>query len=509
MRIFAVNKVILSLASALCLSACASLPMIGDAPLAPKPTPVTPAADLQSAPVWDGFAPEDLPDTNWVASFDDAVLNALVDEAMAENRNIKSAYSRLAAANTRLKISKADKKPTINGNFSVGRNQRGNDIFASSNSINLNNTMSWEWDLWGRVRDRIASSRLDIDATKADLAGASLSVAGQVSQNWFDLIEAQLLTELSEREVVTRERSLRLTQRRYEGGVAESSDVRLASSTLANAKATQSQREQALASMSRGLEILLSRYPSQELEAATVLPSLPPLTGAANPQYVLARRPDLMAAEARLYAQGLRIDDARRALMPSLTFSANPGLLGTSIANTFDPAGFAATVTAGLTRPLYQGGRLKADIVQQEAILQEQIDAYANTALTAFLEVENALHAEQKLAEQEEAFLEAFTQSRKAEERLELRYSEGLATILQLLDAQSRSLTSEGQLIGARKSRLSNRVRLHMALGGGHYGDADSLFGITAQTVQSDTAPSTLTTPHSPTKPVQIDALTP
>lgn len=452
------------------LGGCASLPVIGGSPLAPKPIAIEAAPDLQSAKKWSGqetgFAPEDLPDTNWVASFDDAVLSALVSEAMAENRNIKAAYARLAAANARLNQSKAERKPTLDSRLQVSRNQRGNDIFPSSNNINLNAIISWEWDLWGRIRDRIASSQLDIEANQADLAGANLSITGQVSQNWFDLIEARLLSELSDREVVTRERSLRLTQRRYEGGVAEPSDVRLASSTLANAKATRSQRLQNLAAIGRGLEVLLSRYPSQELAAASDLPELPALGGTASPQYVLTKRPDLLAAEARLYAQGLQIDEARRALKPNLTFSANPGLLGTSLANTFDPAAFAATVAGNLARPIYQGGRLKANIVQQEALLQQQIEDYANTALTAFLEVENALDAEKRLAEQEVALREAFEQSRKAETRLELRYSEGLATILQLLDAQSRSITAEGQLIGARKERLSNRVRLHVALGG-------------------------------------------
>ena len=456
------------------ISGCVSVPIIGGSPLAPKPTLVEPSADLQTAPDWSGFAPEDFPDTDWVASFNDETLNALVSEALLENRNIKAAYARLEAAGAQLKVSKAGRKPVINGSAQVSRNQRGNDIFPSSNNINLNTNISWEWDLWGRVRDGIAGSQLNIEANKADLAGANLSVAGQVSQNWFDLTEARLLSELSDREVITRERSLRLTQRRYEGGVSESSDVRLASSTLANAKATRAQRAQTFASISRGLEVLLSRYPAQELAAATDLPELPPLSGAANPQYVLSKRPDLLAAEARLLAQGLQVDEARRALRPSLTFSANPGLLGTSLANTFDPNAFAATIAASLTRPLYQGGRLKAGVAQQKAILKQQIEDYANTALTAFLEVENALDAEKRLLEQEVALRQALDDSRKAEERLELRYSEGLATILQLLDAQSRSLTAEGQLIAARKGRLSNRVRLHMALGGGRFGDLEN-----------------------------------
>ncbi|MEP1229789.1 MAG: TolC family protein [Litorimonas sp.] len=476
---------------------CAGMPIIGASPLAPKPTLVDAEENLQTRPEWSGFAPEDLPDTDWVASFEDETLNALVNEALLENHNIKAAYARIEAAGAQLKVSKADRKPTVNGSAQVSRNQRGNDIFPSSNNINLNTNISWEWDLWGRVRDRIAGSQLNIEANKADLAGMNLSVAGQVSQNWFDLTEARLLSELSDREVVTRERSLSLTQRRYEGGVVESSDVRLASSSLANAKATRSQRAQTLAAVSRGLEVLLSRYPAQELQAATDLPNLPPLSGAANPQYILTKRPDLLAAEARLLVQGLQIDEARRALRPNLTFTANPGLLGTSLANTFDPNAFAATIAASLTRPLYQGGRLKAGVKQQEAILNQQIEDYANTALTAFLEVENALDAEKRLLEQATSLRLALEDSRKAEERLELRYSEGLATILQLLDAQSRSLTAEGQLIAARKERLSNRVRLHMALGGGKFGELEP-FPRQASAPHKGVVPSTFSASSKP-----------
>lgn len=458
----------------LCLTGCASLPLgniIGSAPLAPKPVQVDTDSTLPLRPEWAGFAPSDLPDTDWTGSFDDVVLNGLVQEGLENNRDIKSAYARLNASQARMRISKADRKPSVDGRFQASRNQRGNDIFPSSNNINLNVNVTWEWDLWGRVRDQIAASQLDIEASKADIAAANLSIAGQVTQSWFDLIEARLLRELSGREVETRERSLRLTQRRYEGGVAAPEDVRLARSTLANAKATLSQREQSMALAGRNLEILLSRYPANEIEAAESLPELPVLGGTANPQFILEKRPDLLAAQARLASQGLQIDEARRALRPNLTFSANPGLLGTSLANTFDPNAFAATIAASLIRPIYRGGALKANIVQEKAILDRQIQDYANDVLNAFLEVENALDAERRLAVQEAEFLEAFTQSFKAEIRLERRYSEGLATILQLLDAQSRRLTSEGQLIAARKERLANRVRLHMALGGGEIGD--------------------------------------
>ena len=124
-------------------------------------------------------------------------------------------------------------------------------------------------------------------------------------------------------------------------------------------------------------------------------------------------------------------------------------------------------LVANAGAPIFQGGRIKANIAQQEAILRQQLENYAGAALEAYLEVENALDAEQRLYEREVALRTSLDEARLAEERLELRYTEGLATILQLLDAQSRRLSAEGQLIGARKERLANRVRMHIALGGG------------------------------------------
>lgn len=467
----AAANLIFGLMLSLCLSGCAQFKGIPSSPFAPKPTIVAPSDNLQFSTNWSNYAPDELPLTDWVASFEDPVLTELVNEALQENRNVKAAYSRLLASGAQLKISKADKKPLITGRFQGSRNQRGNDIFPSSNNFNANATISWEWDLWGRVRDRIASSELDFEANKADLASINLSVAGQVTQNWFNLIEATLLSEISNRDVMIRNRLLHLTEIRHEGGIARSSDVRLASSALINAEETRFRRKQVLANTSRSLEVLLSRYPSKEIEAAKKLPNLPGLSGAGNPKYILARRPDLLAAESRLLAQGLQIDEARRALRPNLTFSANPGLLGTSLANTFDPSAFAATVAASLIQPIYQGGRLKANVEQQENLLQSQLEEYANIALIAFLEVESALETENSLVERERTLLEFLESANNAETRLESRHAKGLVTQLELLDAQSRILTAQGQLISIQVDRLINRVQLHVALGGGIYGE--------------------------------------
>ena len=166
-------------------------------------------------------------------------------------------------------------------------------------------------------------------------------------------------------------------------------------------------------------------------------------------------------------AQGLEVDVARKNLLPRLSFTGNGNLNATSFSDFFDVDALAMQLIGNFSAPLFQGGRLKGNIEQQEAILREQLESYAGEALNAYLEVENALSAEQKLLERENALRTSLEEAQKAESRLELRYTEGLATILQLLDAQSRRISAEGQLISARKERLANRVRMHIALGGG------------------------------------------
>jgi len=455
---------ILLSASVIGLSGCASLNSLSK--IKPEPTPVIAQEVTPIAPVWDEAAPEDLPTTDWVGSFSDQTLSQLVGEALDANTNIRSAAARVDAAMQRAKISRADKLPSVNASGTYSRTQT-NLPFQVPTNIDIGVSATWEADLWGRIRDGINASNFELGATQADYAGARLSIAGQVSQAWFDLIEARLLTELSERDVDTQERALRLTQRRFEGGVTGSSDVRLARSSVANAQALQASREQRLSAITRQLEVLLRRYPAEEIQAAADLPVLPPLSGAGTPGYVLRKRPDILALEQRLKSQGLQIDIARKNLLPTLSLRGTTSLGATSFEDIFDIDALVLRLVANAAMPIFQGGRLKANVKQQEALLRQQLESYAGAALTAYLEVENALDGEQRLLERETALRTSLEEARQAENRLELRYTEGLATILQLLDAQSRRLSAEGQLIGARKERLANRVRMHIALGGG------------------------------------------
>jgi len=463
----------------LVLTGCSTLQGLGPDATVVAVEEVAPVRDS-----WVGVAPEDLPATDWVATFDDAQLSSLVAEGVENNPSARRALAQFDASLARLRVSRADLYPTLsfsgNATKTTTLNESplqvvdGQEVFVQNNNSTVySGTLNagWEADLFGRIRDGIDANVETAGASASDLAAVRLSIAGRISQTWFDVIEAERLINLSAREIETQERALRLTERRFGSGLSGSSDVRLARSALANAQALQATRLQNLKFQMRALEVLVGRYPSASLSVPSNLPALPVLGGAGAPDYVLNRRPDILAVEQRIAAGGYSVDVARKSLYPSLNITGSLTEQGLNFGDLTDFQDIISRVVGQLTAPIFQGGRIKANIKLQEANLEVQVQTYLETVLQAYQEVENALDAEGRLAEREAALRISLDEALKAEERLEVRYVEGLATILQLLDSQSRSLNAEGQLISARAERLQNRVRLHVALGGGAYGD--------------------------------------
>ena len=193
-------------AIALMLTACASLD------LKPEPTRVEPQAvaidDVPPPQDWVVPAPDALPSTDWVRAFPDPILIELVDEALRENTDIGAAYAALDAAIALEKISRADRVPSVGANVDISRSEFANEFLNDNTNLGIGLSASWEPDLWGRIADRIDASELASEAAANDIAGARLSITGQVAQNWFGLIEAKLLVDLSEREIETQELSL-------------------------------------------------------------------------------------------------------------------------------------------------------------------------------------------------------------------------------------------------------------------------------------------------------------
>lgn len=441
----------------------------------PEATIIEAAAPTPPEPKWATYVPSALPSTDWVGDFNDPTLSRIVDTALVANPDVRSARARFDAAEQSVTIASQGLRPAISATGRASHSEFGNEFVGDSNSLNGGIGASWEADVWGRVRDTANASELEYDASGADYAAARLAIAGRSAQAWFNLIEARLQFELAQRNLENQNRALRLTERRFRSGLTTSADVRISRSSVASAEASLATRRQQQTASSRAIEILLREYPQAQLEASRDLPELPPLPGLPNPEGMLVRRPDLIAAERRMAAQGLRVDIAQKALLPRLTLSADGNLQAGDITELFDIDALVGTILANLVAPIYQAGALKAEVKRNEAVLRQQIENYASTVLTAYLEVENALDAEQRLAEREAALRVALQEADQAVVRLERQYSQGLVNILQVLDAQSRAINAEGALISARKERLANRVRLHLALGGGSYGAPASI----------------------------------
>ncbi|MEO1151394.1 MAG: efflux transporter outer membrane subunit [Pseudomonadota bacterium] len=461
----------------------------------------------------------DIPTGDWVGSFGDDALHGLIAEAMVHNNNLQAAVRNLAAARSNVKVTRSALFPTLNADGSAGRIAAvGNPLIAAQagggngdlagldasdledqfgvdrdgdgrldgldfdgdgfaeaqlpdrriyiNSYQLQARINWELDVWGRIRDETKAAYGDATATLADLDGARLSVASSVAQAWFNLIEARLQRELADRTFEARQSNLRITERRYERGVASSLDVRLSRSQVASDQSNLLLRRQQEAEASRRLEVLLGRYPGAEIEAASRLPELPSLEGAGAPGDVLARRPDILAAEARMEAAGLRARAARKQLLPQLSISANVNTSGPVLADVIDPERLAGNLFSSIAQPIFQGGRLRANAKRAKAQAEAAIFTYTQTALAAYEEAENALAAEVFLAGREAALKLAYEEAAAGEALTERRYNSGAASIFNLLDAQTRRIAAESQYINAQSQRVRNRVQLYLAIGG-------------------------------------------
>ena len=494
---------------ALITASCASMDQeLLDAQLPEAPEAWTASDEVAFAPTGD-----------WLAAFDDNTLRGLVDEALLRNNDLLAAVSRLEQAQEDSRIARADQLPSLTASGNVSRSaivtdpaaaaQAGGDSEVLSglraneledrfgldidgdgdldgldvdgdgildndlpnrrlyiNSFLLNASIQWELDIWGRLRDQTRAAYKDAEAAYADLAAAELSLAARVAQAWFALIEARQQRELAERDIEARESNLRVTERRYDRGVASSLDVRLSRSALGSSRSTLAARQRQELEASRTLDVLLGRYPGAEIEAAAALPELPALEGAGAPGDILARRPDLIAAEARMESSGLRARAARKQLLPTLTLSSQLNTSGPELSDIIDPERLAGNIASGIAQPIFQGGRVRANARRAKAAAEATVYSYVQTVLTAYEEAENALAAENLLAEQESALRFALEEASAAETLTERRYTSGAATIFELLDAQTRRISAESQYIQLQRERVSNRVQLYLAIGG-------------------------------------------
>ncbi len=446
----------------------------------PPPVDTAPGVDLpQSFDVTEAESGRIDTGTAWWTSFDDPHLSRLVTEAQERNRDLEATAARVEAALAQARIAGADLSPQAGARFDAARRRQnfigfpipgGGDVLSTTvTTFQAGLDISWEADLWGRLRARRAGARAAFRASRLDYEAARLSLAGQVAKAWFGVIEAGEQVELARRTVENRRLTRDRLRRRYEAGLAPALELRLAIAEHAANLALLAERERQADAAGRRLELLVHDYPDGELDTAPPhrLPHLPAAIPLGTPAELVARRPDLAAAEARLEASGYSVVEARRALYPRLTLVGSGGRLSDEVEDLLDEDFSVWNLAGGLLAPIFQGGRLRAAADLAAARRDEALALYVGRVLVAFAEVEESLAAERFLAERRDA-LEAAAAATGAAQRLaEQQYAAGLIDFLTVLETQRRALSSRVQLLAAERQLLDARVDLHLALGGG------------------------------------------
>jgi multidrug efflux system outer membrane protein len=460
------NRIPVYVSLALFLSACAS----------PKPSPTTEevvadalpetteiAQEFTEVPSWSDVIAQGAVKDGWIKTFGDAELEKIVDEALQNNTDLAAAGANLEAAAAFATQAGAKLIPAV----SVGANstdvERGSkDTDSSGASLN----MQWELDIWGKLSAGAAAAQEAYRATEADLEAARQSLVAQIAKAWFLAAEANLQLALSDEAVKIYEETLKIVETRVEAGAGSPQDVFLAKADLNAARERQRQASGALTQSVRSIEIILGRYPSAELEVASELVPTPPGIPVGLPAQLLERRPDLIAAERRVAEAFQRIEAAKAAKLPSISLTASGGSSSSALTDLVgSDSGFFA-IGANLVAPLDIGGGLQAQVDIETAQQKAALANYGGIALRAFGEVESGLTNEQLLLEREAFLAAAVENNNDALNVSQTQYDAGAIDFLSVLQLQARWLNSRISLIRIKNVRLSQRVDLHLALGG-------------------------------------------
>ena len=403
--------------------------------------------------------------TDWVQTFSDPQLEAIVAEGLQNNLDLQAAAARVDVAAALVVQARSLLYPWIGvlaGAGVVGRSGE-----STRDRSGLVGEITWEIDLWGRVRAQGASADAARQATEADLVYARQSVAALVATLWYQTIATERLRQTAADATEVYEELLRLVQMRNHVGRVGKQDVVLAGADLDRVRRREREFATSAQQIERGLEVVVGRYPAAEVVLAADLPGVPPPVPEGLPSELLERRPDLVAAERRVAAAFHAIQVAKAARLPRIALT---GVAGRSTSELLRLANVSPqfwTIAANFLAPIFTGGALKAEVDRATAEQKAAVALYGQTALRAFSEVESTLASEQLLADQQRYLESVLSQDSEALRLGRLRYEMGKTDLLDVLDLQARQLDSRFDLIGIRNDRLANRIALHLALGGG------------------------------------------
>jgi outer membrane protein, multidrug efflux system len=419
--------------------------------------------DTSIPPAWKAGPQAGIVVDDWLKSFGDPALEATVAEAIANNIDLREASERVAIARQAVIVvgSKLLPQIGIQGGARTTAHQ-GEESHASAAYAGV----AWELDVWGRLRARRAAAEAGFEATALDFAYARQSLAALAAKGWYLATETYQLLELAEESVRVHSTLLDLVTIRRTAGKVSNLDLVEARADLDTAHSEVEAARQTYGEARRALEVLLGRYPAAEIETAAMYPPLPTPPGAGIPASLLERRPDIAAAEREVLAAFRRHEAAKLALLPDFSFSLVGGRLDDQILSALKVNPWLASAGIGVFIPIFEGGALRAKIRIATAEQSEALARYGSIALTAFREVEDALANDDLLAKRL-PFEQRSLSDRDAAVRIAIeQYRAGRIDQLSVSQLQAAAIAAEAAVVKLRSGQLTNRIRLHLALGG-------------------------------------------
>jgi NodT family efflux transporter outer membrane factor (OMF) lipoprotein len=411
---------------------------------------------------------------NWWEMFQDPQLNALESQVNVSNQNLKAAEAQYTQARALLRYNRAAYFPTITAGANASRNRISNNRPPSlaTNGVTYNDfqipfELSYEVDVWGRIRRTVESYREQAQASAADLATVNLSMHAQVALFYFQARVLDAEEQLLNSTVTEYQQALELIENRYAGGIASDLEVQQATTQLETTRAQAIDVGVARAQYEHAVAILIGKPPAEFTLAALPLTTPPPPIPAGLPSELLERRPDIAAAERRMASANAQIGVAKAAYYPTISLGATGGFESGVITTLISGPSALWSAGGSAVAPIFDAGRRRANMDQAIAAYDQTVANYRETVLTGFQQVEDNLAGLRILENEAQVQERAVIAAQKYLELANSRYTGGVTSYLEVTTAESAALSDELTAVSILGRRMVDAVTLVQALGGG------------------------------------------
>ncbi len=405
----------------------------------------------------------------WWQDFDAPALSALIEEALATSPDLTIALERVKQAELTVSNAGTSLFPSVNANLGTSgqRSFPDNGGANTSKGTNVGLSVSYEIDLWGRLRDGVDSAQYSLTASRYDFETARLALATGVASAYFQVLGQRVRLQLTHENLNIAERLYKLVEVRFRNGAASALDLSRQRTAVLTQRAAIKPLEVQIRQTESALAILLGRAPEGFQVGEADFDALrAPIVGAGLPSQLLLRRPDLASAEAQLRAADANVAAARAALLPSFSLSGSAGLASGALVSLVNPSA-SIGLAAGLAQTIFDSGRLRNQVALSESQRRTLVETYRKTVLAALKEVEDGLGNVDRFAEDEIALTAVRDEARRSLRLAEVRYREGADDLSNLFDAQRTLFSAQDSVAQVRLARLSAALDLIKALGGG------------------------------------------